>query len=170
MKRCVMILALLLCLSGCGGPEQAIASSVQAPELSAEQGTALDQPPELMVSDGQQEMRAMSGPYTWGKEGMQAIACGMHPLDASLRADTPKLETETGMVTLTFSPMPDSITACCWSEDNWGNIFAPSEAVTVEDGILTLKSGGYIYQVTAGWSSQEDYGGSGEYTFWAVAP
>ena len=51
----------------------------------------------------------------------------------------------------------------CWSDEHWGEPAANSEDVTIVGNVLTLKLGGYIYEVTAEWNTENGYGGTASY-------
>ena len=54
-------------------------------------------------------------------------------------------------------------TVQCWSDEHWGEPATNSEDVTIVGNVLTLKLGGYIYEVTAEWNTENGYGGTASY-------
>ena len=104
------------------------------------------EPPELTVANAQgASITAMGGSYDWdyeagGGQRTGAIACGMHPLDETLRDSTPALEMPIALsassyytVTLDFGDCaPDSVILRCWSEQCWGDTEAKPEKLFAE--------------------------------------
>ena len=114
-------------------------------------GTAniiLEEPPTLSVVDGTAE---------------STIADSPHPLECKDLLSPPFETTET-TATLRFTEDPDTILSVqCWSDEHWGEPATNSEDVTIVGNVLTLKLGGYIYEVTAEWNTENGYGGTASY-------
>ena len=73
-------------------------------------------------------------------------------------------ETTETTATLRFTEDPDTILSVqCWSDEHWGEPATNSEDVTIVGNVLTLKLGGYIYEVTAEWNTENGYGGTASY-------
>ena len=77
---------------------------------------------------------------------------------------SPPFETTETTATLRFTEDPDTILSVqCWSDEHWGEPATNSEDVTIVGNVLTLKLGGYIYEVTAEWNTENGYGGTASY-------
>lgn len=91
------------------------------------------------------------------------IADSPHPLECKDLLSPPFETTET-TATLRFTEDPDTILSVqCWSDEHWGEPATNSEEVTIVGNVLTLKLGGYIYEVTAEWNTENGYGGTASY-------
>ena len=86
-----------------------------------------------------------------------------HPLDCE-ELLSPPYETPEATATLSFTEEPDTILSVkCWSDEYWGKPTTNSEDVTMTGNVLTLKPGGYIYEIIADWNTQNGYGGTASY-------
>lgn len=170
MRRYLSLLclgaALALTLAGCGARKD-----------------VPTEPPALTVTNAQgASITAMGGSYDWdyetgGGQRTGAIACGMHPLDETLRDSTPALgmpaavsAAEFYTVTLDFGDYaPQSVSVRFWNEQCRGDTEARPEPLNAEplgDGrysIELIPSIG-IFAVDASWDT-EDYKGTATYTF-----
>lgn len=145
LQRALMIFVLIAAL--CIGT----AAALGGPTL------LMDEPPELTVSSGGGQAKALRGGYSW----RDAIACGVHPLDC--RDIVPTLPMgEDGTAALSFAVPPDRVNVSRWDSSDWGrtNPAPVPRPVEVEDGRLTLEAGG-VYLVGAQW----DTAGRAEYIF-----
>lgn len=125
--------------------------------------------PDLTVVCGGQSINALHGTSYWhyveGDSGVGTNSCSMHPLDA--QEHMPILDMTEGIATLEFTYVPDTWSACCWSDENWGNTDAESEpAVKTEGGTGIALESGYIYEIHAQWDSVKSCGGDGYYSFY----
>ena len=99
----------------------------------------------------------MLGSYSWQLENVDGtttniIADSAHPLDC--RDLLSPLETTEATAALRFSEEPGSIVDIrCWSDEHWSESGADSEAVSVNGNTMELRSGGYIYEITAQWGA-----------------
>lgn len=134
-------------------------------------GTAniiLEEPPTLSVVSDETAIGAVLGTYSWQKTNIDGtaestIADSPHPLDCKDLLSPPFETTET-TATLRFTEDPDTILSVqCWSDEHWGEPATNSEDVTIVGNVLTLKLGGYIYEVTAEWNTENGYGGTASY-------
>lgn len=163
MKKLAFLLALLLMLTSCAAkPEQA---SEQPSDLPTE-------PPSLTVTDGESQRSCGSGSYGWtyaleNGQSCHTLADGIHPLQFDRE---PHLTTSADTVTLSFSPAPERTpTVRCWSDEHLGDTSAAAEKPTLENSTLTLKEGGWIYEVSAGWEADDgSYSGSASYILYIV--
>lgn len=117
---------------------------------------ALTQPPELTLSTGESQVSLRSGSYGWEyptKNGqtVAVTADSMHPLDAGL---SPVLGGEEAVLRWEGSLVPDSVSVCCWPEDDLGNSSAQSTEVPWDEEGFTLREGGWIYQISAQWEEE----------------
>ena len=129
-----------------------------------------EEPPELYLQVGEQEIRGRGGTYSWNYKGrfnqwFGVEADAIHPLDAKDRLEG--LETQETTALLRFEEQPDDVRANCWSDAHWGDHEAQSESVEVDGDRLSLKRGGYIYEVIANWE-RESYEGTAHYTFYII--
>lgn len=133
----------------------------------------LEKPPALTVVCGQAETDALPGSYSWQLENADGTTTNItadsaHPLDC--RDLLSPLETTEATAALRFSEEPDSIVDIqCWSDEHWSEPAAESEAVSVSGSTMELKSGGYIYEITAQWDTKDGYGGTAHYSVYIRA-
>ena len=157
-----MFLALGL-LTGCAG------GAKDEPEV-------LTEPPTLWVRCGETTVEALRGTASWSCDNGDGSwtsfeADSLHPMDEAARDLTPRLvfpvSAETPEATLEWDPAPDTVTVRRWSDALWGDTGAPAEESAVEDGTIVLSENGCVYEVVAGWSSPELWGGTAHYSFHA---
>ncbi|MDE5819265.1 MAG: hypothetical protein K2I07_08090 [Lachnospiraceae bacterium] len=137
-----------------------------------EEGTSvrLEKPPLLTVISDENAHDALLGTYSWQRENGDGTSTGIevdhaHPLDCE--AWLPPLETTCKTAVLRFAEEPDRIVSIrCWSDENWSDPTAESEDITVMENEIELKIGGYIYEVTAEWNTENGYGGTAYYSFY----
>ena len=60
------------------------------------------------------------------------------------------------------------MTVCCWPENCWDKPESKSEKIEVVNGEISLKKGGYIYQVTGIWNDGALKNANASYSFYAV--
>lgn len=150
--------------------EPCAALSSYANELlnSGTANTILEEPPALSVVSDETALDAVSGTYSWQKTNVDGtaestIADSPHPLECRDLL-SPPFETTEATAVLRFTEEPDTILSVrCWSDEHWGEPAANSEDVTIVGNVLTLKPGGYIYEVTAEWDAENGYGGTASY-------
>lgn len=130
----------------------------------------LEKPPLLTVISDETAHDALLGTYSWQRENGDGTSTGIevdhaHPLDCE--AWLPPLETTSQTAVLRFTEEPDQIVSIrCWSDENWSDPNAESEDITVMGNEIELKIGGYIYEVTAEWNTENGYGGRAHYSFY----
>lgn len=134
-------------------------------------GTAniiLEEPPALTIVSDETAMGALLGTYSWQEinpDGTSTTteADSAHPLDCEdllLPFETAEMT-----ATLNFTESPDAILSVrCWSDEHWSDPSANSETVAVNGNTIELKAGGYIYEITAQWSTENGYGGTAHYS------
>lgn len=134
-------------------------------------GTAsiiLEEPPALSVVSDNTSMSALLGTYSWQKKDVDGNSISTncdsaHPLDCE-ELLSPPYETPEATATLRFTEEPYTILSVkCWSDEYWGKPTTNSEDVTINGNVLTLKPGGYIYEIIAEWNTQNGYGGTASY-------
>ena len=159
MRKNITLVFALACVLGLVG-----CSSV--PEESSTD--VLEQPPTLTVVSGQAELDALLGTYSWQWKNADGTTENIasdsaHPLDC--KDWLSPLETAETTATLNFLEGPDPIvTVQCWSDAHWSDPAADSEAVVVNGNTMELKSGGYIYEITAQWDTKDSFGGKAHYS------
>lgn len=130
----------------------------------------LEGPPALAVVSDETNMGALLGTYSWQKMNSDGTitatdADSAHPLDC--KDFLLPYETTEATATLNFTESPDRILSVrCWSDEHWADPTANSEAVAVRGNVIELKSGGYIYEVTAEWDADNGYGGTANYSLY----
>lgn len=130
---------------------------------SAQEQTALREPPAMEASCGDSALVCNSGEYDWTIEDSDGtactvVACGASPTDSAV--SLPLLEADETAVVLDWDVFPESVTARCWADAD-----SPAETAGVENGILSVKPGTYIYEITAVWEQ-----GTASYAFRVSAP
>ena len=134
-------------------------------------GTAnviLEEPPALGLVSDNTYVSALLGAYSWQKKDVDGNSISTttdsaHPLDCE-ELLSPPYETPEATATLSFTEEPDTILSVkCWSDEYWGKPTTNSEDVTMTGNVLTLKPGGYIYEIIADWNTQNGYGGTASY-------
>ncbi len=132
----------------------------------------LAEPPVLkVVYDGGNCITADPASYCWtyidSKGEVNGIcADALHPLQS--RNFMKEILPSSSQVELSFEKEPDSLTVCCWSDSCWGKTDSHSEDVKVINGAISLKKGGYIYQVTGIWNDELLKDADASYSFYAV--
>lgn len=126
-----------------------------------------EEPPALTILSDQTAFGALRGTYSWQKDNGDGTATlteadSPHPLDC--KDLLPLLETTEETAVLDFAWKPDTVKVQCWSDEQWGNTNAESEDVTINGNVITLKPGGYIYEITAEWDTENGYGGTVSYS------
>lgn len=163
MKRYLLLLLPLCLLSGCGK------AAAPAPEV-------LREPPALTVRCKDTSVEALRGTASWSCDNGDGSwtsfeADSLHPLDEAARDLTPRLvfpaSGEAPKAALEWDTAPDTVTVRRWSDALWGDTGAPAEEIPAEDFTITLREEGCVYEVVAGWSSPEHWGGTAHYSFHA---
>ena len=128
----------------------------------------MEEPPALGLVSDNTYVSALLGAYSWQKKDVDGNSISTttdsaHPLDCE-ELLSPPYETPEATATLSFTEEPDTILSVkCWSDEYWGKPTTNSEDVTIVGNVLTLKLGGYIYEVTAEWNTENGYGGTASY-------
>ena len=133
----------------------------------------LDAPPILDVISDNTVCTAVLGTYSWERRNYDGTttateADSAHPLDC--KDLLVQLDTTEESALLRFQKEPDEILSVrCWSDEYWHNPTAESEAINTNGDKIELKRGGYIYEVTARWSTEGGYGGGiASYSFYIM--
>ena len=134
-----------------------------------------------IVSTLDSSIEALRGTTSWFYDNGDGTQTGiesdsMHPLDINSKEHmptlliTPTLNSSKNPLeaVLQFDVNPDEVSVHCWSDEHWGNTYAESEDILLNDFSIELKDSGYIYEVIAHWSSSEKYGGKAYYSFYAT--
>ena len=115
---------------------------------------------------------AIFGTYSWSHalgDGTWSHVCAdsAHPLQMENHLEV--ISPDNAHVFLQFEDYPDDYTVRCWPDTAFGNTNATSEAVMVWNNRIQLKTGGYIYEVTATWNDDgSSYHGTVTYVFYAA--
>ena len=157
MKKIMVLLGCCLVLTGC-----ASYTASQAAE-----GTVTE-PPVLTVRAGETAVEADQGSltweYDWGKDSSsKESVTTSHPLER--QEFIPTLTTAETAAELSFSEECDSFTVRCWPDAYWDQPETAAEEAAAEENVLTLLPGGYVYEVTAQWSSAATHRGTVSYAF-----
>jgi len=128
----------------------------------------LEEPPALTVTSGETSIGALLGTYSWQKKDGDGTSAGAvsdsaHPLDC--KKFLSELETAGPTATLNFAEKPNALNVRCWSEAHWSDPDADAESAAIDGYEITLKPGGYIYEVKAEWDTGNGYGGTAYYSF-----
>ncbi len=139
--------------------------------LDAEDAAILmREPPRLDVVVDETCTGAQLNGYSWdyldsdgyGKGG---IADSPHPMGIIDRL--PLIETAAQTAELRFAEEPDNIRAVhCWSDENLSDYDVNGEDAPIDGDRLTLKPGGYVYEICAEWEKSENGGGFAYYSFY----
>lgn len=132
------------------------------------EGPVIDwrEPPACTVESGGATVQAMRGGFSWTwetEEGMEAlIADSAHPLNC--QELLPPFHTGERTAVMTFELAPTEIVYVqCWPDSCWGEPASSGEKLPVEDGVFSLKEGGWIYEIQARWDGGNGSGGTAGY-------
>lgn len=141
--------------------------------LNAENANiVLEEPPALAFVSENTNMGALLGTYSWHKMNSDGTTIetetdSAHPLDC--KDLLLPYETTEATATLNFTENPDKILSVrCWSDEHWADPTANSEDVIIRENVIELKPGGYIYEVTAEWDTDNGYGGTANYSLYLI--
>lgn len=157
MKRIVSILLaviLIFSLAAC----KSIQKPVSPPGSDGPSKPTSKEPPVLIVLDSTGiGVEASKGTYTWtydNGDGTRAGVCAdsSHPLQ--WQTFLVPMTTCDDTVELEFAVQPQEISIQCWNDGCWGDVNAEGETATLDENILQLKEGGYIYEVVATWTGE----------------
>lgn len=128
------------------------------------------EPPYCTVESGGSSVEALRGGFSWTwetEEGMEAlIADSAHPLDC--QELLPPFHTGDGVAVLQFEKDPTAIESIrCWPDSCWGEP-AAGEDLPVDGGVISLKEGGWIYEIQARWDGGNGSGGTVSYGVYIV--
>ncbi len=195
MKRrltCIAAVLFAAALCGCASPPEAITELAISPTVrvmsdpavavkpaeTPDPETDYTELPVLTVTVGADTITAMCGAYSWeydngdGTWGAMETDCA-HVLDA--QDDMPSVTIDpaglphAAELTFEYGSAPDSIQVFCWDDSHWGEPASESEEIAVESGTISLKSGQYIYEIVAEWTSAAHYRGTVHYAFYTEA-
>lgn len=136
-------------------------------------GEGFREPPKLeIVYDGGQ-FEGTKGTFSWfydTGDGTWTAVCAdsLHPLQ--MMKHLQMVSCGSSQIRLQFEDDPDSVSVRCWPDSQWGKPDAVSEAVSVWNHTAELKSGAWIYEVTATWNEDgSSFHGTATYVFY-MAP
>ena len=144
-----------------------------------EQHMVVDCPPDLIVSYGNQSVKARHCLTNWEftmEDGMISalMGDGPHPLMAKRSSPFITLTPDAPMeVWLSWDIMPDLVEVNCWGEEAWEELETePVESYRIMEGneagdsyLLRLENGNYIYEIIATWQNAPNFGGTVRYSF-----
>jgi len=144
----------------------------------------LKEPPVLTVEYSEGSIEALRGTYSWSYSNGDGTMTGVeadsiHPLEAKeymphFAASKP-LE-----VKFHWDFAPDKISIRCWDENAWGQpasegeeyemltLMLDSDPGISPSSIMEIKDGNYIFEITAEWSSSDNYSGTATYSFYTT--
>ena len=157
MKKILSILlVLLLTLTACQSGQ--MPTQPQNPGSNGASRPTSEKPPLLQIRDGAgQSAEAVLGTYSWMYDRGNGIWTGveadsLHPLQ--MQEYLTPFVTADDTIELLFDVPPQEIAVRCWSDSSWDDPDAPAEEIPLDENKLELKSGGYIYEVTARWTGE----------------
>lgn len=123
-------------------------------------------PSHLSVSDGISTIQAWRGTYSWYVENEDGTGSGIcadssHPLDSKDRVPAIKVTQKTTL-TLNLEGNPSKITVKRYNLST--NDHDSYKEIAINGNQIEVKSGDYLYEVIASWSSQA-YNGTVYYAF-----
>ena len=128
------------------------------------------EPPEMQVFNGSCSLLSYMTGYDWycdrdWDNRVDISSPFINPLSAELQGKIPWGTTNESTLQLKCEKDIDSIHVRCWPESSLGNpdAYDAYETVTVINSDFTLKTGRYIYEVTAKWNNA--YWGAGTVTY-----
>jgi len=134
-------------------------------EFEPVEESELKSAPEMTADCGGEVITVRSGNCSWEGPGingerMAFVACGAHPLD---NIDSRAFQQVQGAsVILSFPVMPDGVEVLRWRGSELGNPDAPAEPVELENWVIPMESGDWVYEVTARWD-RDTWGGEASY-------
>ncbi len=179
-RREIMAYNPFLVIDGVGyrtkyGPCQALNSYANRLLDDGTSIAVLDEPPVLSMQSGGTCFGTLPGSYAWQRKNpdgtyTETESDSPHPLEC--RDLLLPFETAEPTASFEFALEPDAILSVrCWNDTHWSDPAAKSGEVCYTGDGLTLKPGGYIYEVTANWSTENNYGGgTASYYFYIICP
>ena len=139
----------------------------------------VDSPPNLIVSYGDQSVKARHCLTNWEftmEDGMLSalMGDGPHPLMAKNSSPFITLDPAEPMeVWLYWDIMPDLVEVNCWGEEAWEELKTePLESYRIMEGneagdsyLIRPENGNYIYEIIATWQNAPNFGGTVRYSF-----
>lgn len=132
----------------------------------------LASPPAGWVYSGTGSVGGVLGTYSWRTREADgsvtsAEADSPHPLDC--RELLAGLDTESAEAEFQWAVPPDELVSVrCWPDSRWGDTTAESTAVPAAGTAVSLRPGGWIYEVEARWEDRGYGGGTARYLFYIV--
>lgn len=132
------------------------------------------EPPQLLVFNSSTSLFPIITGYDWycdrdWENIVDISSLWINPLSRELEGQIPWISTKESGLQLRFEWADDSIHVRCWPAEKFGDpdAYETAETVTVMSGIITLKPGRYIYEVTAEWYNSYWGRGTATYVFGA---
>jgi len=173
MRRLPVLILCVLLLSGCAVSAEELPEAQLQEMVTVSDFIDRSEPPNLHVMAGNVSTQALSGTCTWAWEkafGQWEGMCRDSMPALSCKELLEGMYAEEEQAILAFGTVPDRVTVQCWPDTQWDNPDAEPIQIPVNGQTITLRDGGYIYEVVAQWNETDDRGfyGTAYYCFYGI--